>query len=329
MAQLIDSYNRHINYLRISVTDRCNLRCSYCMPKDGIALLSHEDILRYEEMIRIARVAVSKGVSKIRITGGEPLARKGIVAFMASLAHMQGVGDLSMTTNGVLLYDNALPLRRAGLKRLNISLDSLQHEKYKKITRGGDIKRVWAGLEKAREAGFAPIKINVVVVKGINDDEIMDFARLAVQRAVHVRFIEYMPIGRENGWQANRFISSAEIQQMVETLGPLIAVPSGNGSGPAKMFTLPGAKGKLGFISSLSNHFCSNCNRLRLTPDGKLRTCLFSDKEIDLKTLLREGCTDAALKEIITAAILTKPKKHTASEPFFKKCSRGMFAIGG
>ena len=329
MIQLIDSYNRHINYLRISITDRCNLRCIYCMPKDGISLIGHDDILRYEEFLRIARIAVSKGISKIRITGGEPLVRKGLVDFIGDLSALSGIQDLSMTTNGILLSSTALALRSAGLKRLNISLDSLSPEKYRTVTRGGDINQVLAGIKAANAAGFSPLKINMVAIRGINDDEILAFARLSLEYDVHVRFIEYMPIGMENGWHEDRFVSTDEIKNTISALGHLVQIENDNGAGPAQMYALAGAPGRLGFISSLSSHFCATCNRLRLTPDGKLRTCLFSDAEVDLKTPLRQGCSDQELEQIITAAILSKPQKHHAAEPVFKKCVRGMSAIGG
>ncbi len=329
MIQLIDSYNRHINYLRISITDRCNLRCIYCMPKDGISLIGHDDILRYEEFLRIARIAVSKGISKIRITGGEPLVRKGLVDFIGDLSALSGIQDLSMTTNGILLSSTALALRSAGLKRLNISLDSLSPEKYQTVTRGGDINQVLAGIKAANAAGFSPLKINMVAIRGINDDEILAFARLSLEYDVHVRFIEYMPIGMENGWHEDRFVSTDEIKNTISALGHLVQIENDNGAGPAQMYALAGAPGRLGFISSLSSHFCATCNRLRLTPDGKLRTCLFSDAEVDLKAPLRQGCSDQELEQIITAAILSKPQKHHAAEPVFKKCVRGMSAIGG
>ena len=329
MIQLIDSFNRPINYLRMSITDRCNLRCIYCMPKEGLSLIGHDDILRYEELLRIAGIVVKKGVTKIRITGGEPLVRKGVVQFVSALSGIAGVQDLSMTTNGLMLSEAALPLRSAGLKRLNISLDSLNPEKYRKITRGGDISQLIAGIKRAQEAGFSPIKINVVVIRGINDDEITAFAKLSLEKNLHIRFIEYMPVGMENGWEQKQFVATEEIQQRVKTIGPLIELPSDNGSGPAHMYTIAGAQGKLGFISALSDHFCATCNRLRLTPDGKLRTCLFSDAEVDLKVPMRDGCSDEVLADIINTAILSKPRKHHAAEPVFKKCIRGMSAIGG
>lgn len=329
MHRFIDNYNRHINYLRISVTDRCNLRCIYCMPKEGLSLIGHDDILRYEEIVRITRVAASKGVSKIRITGGEPLARKGVVDFITTLNKIPGIEDLSITTNGILLQSAASALRKAGVKRINISLDSLDHKKYKKITRGGDLNAVLAGIRKALEEGFDPIKINVVAMRGINDDELLSFAELTIKRPAHIRYIEFMPVDKKTEWDKNYFISNAEIQEKIKKIGELIPIPSDNKSGPATMFQLKGARGKLGFISPLSNHFCDTCNRLRLTADGKLRTCLFSDNEIDLKTPLRDGCSDRKLQEIITQAILSKPMGHKVLEPSFKKCFRGMSAIGG
>ena len=201
MIQLIDSFNRPINYLRMSITDRCNLRCIYCMPKEGMSLIGHDDILRYEELLRIAGIAVKKGITKIRITGGEPLVRKGVVQFVAALAGIEGIQDLSMTTNGLLLSAAAQPLRSAGLKRFNISLDSLNPDKYTMITRGGDISQIIAGIKSAQEAGFSPIKINVVVIRGINDDEITSFAKLSMEKNLQIRFIEYMPVGMENGWE--------------------------------------------------------------------------------------------------------------------------------
>jgi cyclic pyranopterin phosphate synthase len=299
------------------------------MPKEGISLIGHDDILRYEELLRIAGIAVKKGITKIRLTGGEPLVRKGVVQFIAALAAMDGTKDLSMTTNGILLAPAAQPLRDAGLKRINISLDSLNPDKYTMITRGGDIKQIIAGIKSAQEAGFSPIKINVVVIRGVNDDEITAFAGLSMEKNLQIRFIEFMPVGMENGWEQERFVSTGEIMQRVKTIGPLIELPSDNGSGPAQMYTIAGAQGKIGFISALSDHFCATCNRLRLTPDGKLRTCLFSDAEVDLKTPVRQGCSDEVLADIINEAILSKPRKHHATEQVFKKCVRGMSAIGG
>lgn len=329
MDRLIDTYNRHINYLRISVTDRCNLRCVYCMPKEGVSQIGHDAILNYEEILRIARIVAARGVSKIRITGGEPLVRRGVIDLIAGLHGLPGITDLSITTNGILLQSCAAALRHAGIQRINISLDSLDPEKYKKITRGGDLSAVLAGIRKAREVGFSPIKINVVVMRGVNDDEITAFAKLTIDRPVHIRFIEFMPVGSANGWKDERFIPNTEVQERITAIGTLTEEASGTRSGPAHMYRLTGAQGKLGFISALSSHFCSTCNRLRLTADGRLRTCLFSDDETDLKTPLRNGCDDAELDRIITGTIKSKPQQHKMHEPSFKKCFRGMSAIGG
>jgi len=291
--------------------------------------MGHDEILSYEEILRIARIAAGKGISKIRITGGEPLARKRIIDLISQLNNIPEISDLSMTTNGVLLQTCASELRKAGLKRINISLDTLDSEKYKKITRGGDIQDVMNGIKKARGEGLSPVKINVVVMRGINDNEIPAFANLTIENPVHIRFIEFMPVNKSTDWNKNLFIPSSEIQGMLNRKWDIASDNSNNGAGPAEMFTIRGAQGKLGFISPLSNHFCSNCNRLRLTADGKLRTCLFSDDEIDIKTLLRHGCTDKELEQKITAAILSKPKRHELLEPTFKKCHRTMSAIGG
>ena len=329
MTQLIDTYNRRINYLRISVTDRCNLRCIYCMPKEGVSFIGHDEILRYEEIIRIARIAVGRGITKIRLTGGEPLVRRGIIELIAALHSLPGITDLSMTTNGVLLPSCADELRAAGLDRINISLDSLDPARYREITHNGDLDAVVAGIKKAREAGFSPIKINVVVMRGINDDEIEAFARLTLDRPVHIRFIEFMPVGPSNGWNRGRFISAAEMQERIAAVGTLVDEPLPGHTGPARMYRLDKAQGRIGFITALSNHFCSTCNRLRLTADGKLRTCLFSDDETDLKTPLRNGCDDTELARMMAAAIASKPLRHRVFEPSFKKCSRGMSAIGG
>jgi len=326
---LIDNYHRPISYLRISLTDRCNLRCIYCMPKEGISLLGHQDVLSFEEIERIASAAARLGISRVRITGGEPLVRKGVIELSGELMKLPGIEDVSLTTNGTLLTEHAAALRRAGMRRINISLDTLDAEKYKKITRGGDIQKVLDGISAARREGFSPIKINVVAMRGINDDEIAEFARLTIERPVHIRFIEFMPIDIATDWDKNSFISSSETRGIIRSVGTLNPVDRCNKSGPAEMYRLEGAAGQLGFISPLSNHFCDTCNRMRLTADGKLRTCLFSDQEIDLKEVLRSGVTDQVLEQTISEAIKSKPKGHSISEPSFKKCRRNMSAIGG
>lgn len=328
MHQLIDTHNRHIQYLRISITDRCNLRCIYCMPSEGIELIDHNDIFSYEEILRVATAAAGRGINKIRVTGGEPLVRKGVAGLLRELSGVSGISDISLTTNGILLKDFAPALRKAGMKRINISLDTLNPEKYKRITRLGDLTAVLNGISAAKTAGFDPIKINVVVMRGINDDEIVSFARLTLDRPVHIRFIEFMPFDMNVRTNADYLVSAHDMQEQIASLGPLFAVQSKD-RGPAQMFKLRGAQGRVGFISPLSNHFCAACNRLRLTADGKLRACLFSDIETDIKTPLRSGCSIETLQDIMKQAVLNKPARHAFFEPSFRKCMRSMSSIGG
>jgi cyclic pyranopterin phosphate synthase len=331
MESLIDAHNRKINYLRVSITDRCNLRCRYCMPPEGISQFTHTEVLRYEEILRVAAIAANRGISKIRITGGEPLVRKDVVQLVGRLAALGGVQDLSMTTNGVLLEEFAADLGRAGLRRVNISLDSLNPDKYKRITRGGELARVLAGIEAARKAGLRPIKINIVAIAGFNDDEILDFARLTLGEDLQVRFIEFMPIGESSEWRPDQSIPASEVKRRIETLAPLQPVQNGRSAadGPARLFQLPGARGIIGLISPVSDHFCASCNRLRLTADGKLKTCLFSDEEVDLKSLIRSGAADEALEKIIYQAISRKPLRHGTIIAGMKRCQRPMVKIGG
>ncbi|MBI5561928.1 MAG: GTP 3',8-cyclase MoaA [Deltaproteobacteria bacterium] len=330
MPKLVDAYARKIDYLRISVTDRCNLRCVYCMPPQGIDLAESKNILRYEEILRTARIACANGVTKIRITGGEPLVRRGIVDFLKSLSATPGLVDLSLTTNGVLLKEYAAALKSAGLRRVNVSLDSLNAERFKKITRGDNLTQVQGGIEEAQRAGLTPVKINMVAIKGFNDGEIVEFAMLSKTKPYHVRFIEYMPFDTTEGWQRDKCISAKELKAMIETVEPLepVLTTAGN-AGPAKRFRFKDAPGEVGFISPVSEHFCGSCNRLRLTADGKLRLCLFSDTEIDLRAPLRDGSSDEAVANVILRAAFEKPEKHLINENFFKKCSRTMSLIGG
>jgi len=328
LKELIDPFHRRINYLRISITDRCNLRCLYCMPKEGISRAGHSDILKYEEIIRIAEVAAKKGISKIRITGGEPLVRKGLPFLVESLVRIPGIKDLAMTTNGLLLRENARSLWDAGLRRLNISMDSLVPENYRRITGGGELALLWKGIKEALQIGFNPIKINVVAIKGFNDMEILPFARLTISFPFEVRFIELMPIGNPS-WNHREFIPSKEIKKRIDEAFPLIPLNSGKEEGPARLYRIEGSQGQIGLISPMTEHFCDRCNRLRITADGKLRTCLFSDSEIDLKTIMRMGCSDQELERIIEDGIRKKPKMHGLSEEILKKCLRPMSQIGG
>ena len=309
MSILKDNFQRTIDYMRISITDRCNLRCIYCMPSEGLVPMKHEDILSYEEIARILRITVRIGVRKVRITGGEPLIRKNVSYLISLIENIKGIEDLSLTTNGIPLAGCAQDIADAGLKRVNISLDSLRADRYREITRGGDLDSVFKGIESAERAGLIPIKINMVPMRGFNDDEIGDFAQLTLKTPYQVRFIEFMPFGKENMWKPDYFISAEEIKSRVEKIGQLHSVRLRK-SGPARYYAFDGAAGVLGFISPLSNHFCGKCNRLRLTADGKIRPCLFSETEIDIKTALRNGAPESEIERLIRLAIQVKPKGH-------------------
>lgn len=310
MSPLKDSFSRVIDYLRISVTDKCNLRCIYCMPADGIAPAQHTDILSYEEIIRVAKIAAQLGVRKIRLTGGEPLIRKNLPFLVSSLKEITGIEELSLTTNGILLAQHAASLAHAGLDRVNVSIDSLRPERFREITRGGDLAVVLKGLHEAEQAGLTPIKINMVPVRGLNDDEILDFARMTLTSDYQVRFIECMPTGLVNFWSPQKYVTTDEIRGIIETMGELRPVRVRK-HGPSKYFRFKDAKGVIGFISALTHHFCSDCNRLRLTSDGKLRPCLFSETEIDLRSALRSGASDLEIERLLKLSIEVKPKEHT------------------
>ncbi len=330
---MIDSYERNINYLRVSVTDRCNLRCTYCMPKEGLSQIGHDDILRYEEIHRIVLVAAGLGITKVRITGGEPLVRKGVTDFVASLRTIPELEDISLTTNGILLESCAEKLFAAGMRRINISLDSLNAGKYARITRGGDIRSVLRGIRKVRETGFSPIKINIVAIKGVNDDEILDFARLTLENPYQIRFIELMPLGHAGIQNNGLYLSNDVVRERIEAFGRLEPVNGRRRSsdGPAQICRLAGGVGEIGFISPVSHHFCSTCNRLRLTADGHLRSCLLSDSEADLKGPLRRGCSDGEIRERILETIAQKPERHgiACGRNLIKTCMKEMQKIGG
>ena len=324
-----DDFGRAINYLRVSVTDRCNLRCVYCMPEEGVRARAHGEILRYEDLSRIIGAAADLGISKVRITGGEPLARLDLAAFVAMVAATPGIDDLSMTTNGTLLARHAASLARAGLHRINVSLDTLKPDRFERITRRGRLDDVWAGLEAAAREGLTPIKINVVVVRGLNDDEVVDFARRTRTEGWHVRFIELMPIGANVAWAGDGVVPIPEMRTRIEEAeGPLEAVHGPRGNGPARYHRLDGAEGTGGFIGAMSDHFCSGCNRLRLTADGRLRPCLMSDQEIDLRAPLRAGAGDDRLRDLLAEAIHLKPQRHHLAEAQSPR-DRTMAEIGG
>jgi cyclic pyranopterin phosphate synthase len=327
MTGLSDSFQRPINYLRISVTDRCNLRCVYCMPEEGVTLMPHADILTYEEIYTVAKVAAGLGINKVRLTGGEPLVRLGLADLVKMLAGIAGIDDLSLTTNGILLAESAARLKQAGLKRVNISLDTLQPDKFRKITRCGELEDTLKGIAAAHAVGLEPVKINMVVMAGVNDDELINFARKTIDDGWHVRFIEHMPVISEG--PAPAFLFSVEaMRRRIETLGRLEPWKVDVGNGPAKYFRLPDARGTIGFITPVTEHFCYQCNRLRLTADGKLRPCLLSEQEIDLRGALRSGASPDELKQLIEKAIAGKPERHHLAEGK-KRNGRPFSQVGG
>jgi len=330
---MIDQFNRDINYLRISITDRCNLRCQYCVPKEGLSLIGHDDILRYEEILRVVMIAVKMGIKKVRITGGEPLVRRGVINFIATLNLIEGIEDISLTTNGILLEGAAERLFTAGVRRINISLDSLDPKKYNRITRGGDVQAVLNGIEQVNSLGFSPIKINIVAIKGFNDDEVLNFAQLTLERPYQVRFIELMPLGFAGMENLGKFLSNDLIKERIGSRYELEALDDKRktSDGPAAMYRIRGGQGKIGFISPVSHHFCSSCNRLRLTADGHLRACLLIDEEIDLRVPIRQGCTNQDLEALLRSAVARKPAGHqmNCEERHMKKCLKEMTSIGG
>jgi cyclic pyranopterin phosphate synthase len=318
---LVDPRGRRIDYLRISITDRCNFRCIYCQSKGPFKFLPHEEILTFEEIESIVRVGVKLGVKVVRLTGGEPLLRNGIVELVARLAKTPGLEDISITTNGYFLSELAKPLKEAGLKRINLSLDTLSEEKFSELTGGFSLKKVMEGLYLSLSEGFTAVKINSVIIRGFNDEECEELAKLSLELPVEVRFIEFMPVGKNSLWDESRVVPISEIKERVERLGKLWPTEK-VGKGPAAVFRFEGAKGKVGFISPLSSHFCGSCNRLRITADGRLRPCLFSDEEINLKDYLRGK--KGSLEEAFREALRIKPEIGVKAST-----QRPMRAIGG
>ncbi len=327
MTGLSDSFQRPINYLRISVTDRCNLRCIYCMPAEGVPLMSHGDILSYEEIRTIAEAAAELGISKVRVTGGEPLIRAGLPELIRMLARIKAIDDISLTTNGALLARYATELKQAGLRRVNISLDTLNPEKFKQITRHGTLQDTLDGIAAAKAAGLEPVKINMVVMSGINDDELLDFAARTIKEGWHVRFIELMPLS-EGEATSSKLVSVADMRQRLARLGNLEPVKVVAGNGPARYFRLPDASGTIGFITPVSEHFCFQCNRLRLTADGKLRPCLLSKEETDLRQPLRDGKSAEEIKGLIKEAASNKPIGHKLADGYVPR-TRPYSQVGG
>ncbi|RJQ55163.1 MAG: GTP 3',8-cyclase MoaA [Actinobacteria bacterium] len=324
MTELRDDYSRKIDYLRLSITDRCNLRCVYCMPAEGVQWKPHEEILSLEEIELFARAAIGAGLSKIRLTGGEPLVRKGVVELVRSLSEIDGLKGMALTTNGILLPRFATALAGAGLRRVNVSIDSLDEQVYARVTRGGRLSEALSGVKAALEAGLAPVKINVVVARSL-DQDFEAFARLTFEMPVDVRFIEYMPVGSCGTSSESDYVPCAEVKHRLEALGRLEPVQTARGWGPATYYRLAGALGNIGFITPQSSHFCSKCNRLRLTADGRLRTCLFSDDEIDVRSVIREGAGEAELRRLLARSLETKPERR----PQERERARSMSQIGG
>jgi len=324
MTGIPDSFGRTINYLRISVTDRCNLRCLYCMPVEGVPQMSHSEILSYEEIWTVVRAAAEMGISRIRLTGGEPLVRAELPKLVHMISEVEGIEELSLTTNGTLLNEYALELKQAGLSRVNVSLDTLKTDQFRYITRLGRLETVLDGIQAAKEAGLGPVKINTVVMRGINDDEILDFARMTYE-GWHVRFIELMPFK-----DVAEFVPSIELRQHISLLGNLEPCAPVTGNGPATYYRLAGTRGTIGFVSPLTEtSFCSRCNRMRLTPDGKLRPCLLGEDEIDLKTPLRNKASMEEIKRLILEAVASKPERHHLEGHDVRLVNRKMSQIGG
>lgn len=329
-AILKDNFNRKISYMRISITDRCNLRCTYCMPAWGFEWMDRNSLLTYDEILRLVRVAAKRGLYKVRVTGGEPLVRDGVVDFVAGVSAIEGITEITLTTNAVLLKKYAEGLKKAGLQRVNISLDSLDPKKFEEVTRGHVFWKVWEGIEEAERVGLAPIKINVVLQNGVNDMEAVDFAKMTIEKPYDIRFIEYMPVNDYEDWKS-KYIPVAEIKDRIaKELGELIPVVETESAGPAKNYRLEGAKGGVGFITAISdNHFCEKCNRVRLTADGKIRPCLFSAIEVDFLEALRSNCGDEELDSLFDQVLGIKPQAHDLDKFSEEKMLKAMVNIGG
>ncbi len=330
MIPLLDTFGRVADDLRISVTDRCNFRCIYCMPAAGLPWLPRDEVLTFEEITRLTRILVEEcGVRTLRLTGGEPLVRKGLEDLVAMLAAIDTSVDMAMTTNGILLREKARALKEAGLKRLNVSLDTLHAERFQDMTRRDAFDRVLDGLEAAKEAGFSPIKLNVVVMRGKNDDEVLDFARLARKEGYEVRFIEFMPLDADGIWTQEAVVASREIIEAIDRQFPLEPVANDRPAPATRFRFKDGSKGGIGVISSVSDAFCRICNRIRLSAEGNIRTCLFSLQEHDVKALLRGGASDEEIRDFVVAAVWQKEEGHKIGQADFIKPAKSMSQIGG
>ncbi len=328
MSQLIDTFGRKVTNLRISVTDRCNFRCAYCMPEEGMQWLQRSLLLTYEEIARVVRIFASLGVSHIRLTGGEPLMRRDLPRLIGMIRQVPGIQDIALTTNGYFLKEQARDLVLAGLNRINVSLDSLNPQVLAEIVRRDYFARIWAGIEEVARLGLTPIKLNVVLIRGVNDGEIVQFADLARTRPFIIRFIEFMPIGKDDGWSPDKVVSSHEVIERIQEHYPLVPGPGEDGR-PADRYVFARGTGELGFISSVSHPFCSRCDRVRITSDGKFRTCLFSLQETDLRSMLRGGKSDEEIADVLVAAVWKKEEGHLINRPGFVRPERTMSQIGG
>jgi GTP 3',8-cyclase len=331
MEPLVDSYGRRIKSMRISVTDKCNFRCTYCMPAEGLPWLKKAEILSYEEIERLARVAVSIGIEQIRLTGGEPLVRRDVPELVRQLHAIEGLHSLSLTTNGILLKHQAKQLAEAGLTRINVSLDSLMREKFAQMTRRDQLEHVLAGLaELENYPAIHPIKINAVAIRGFSEEEVLDFVEFARNKAYSVRWIEFMPLDADQAWRKEDILTGAEIKQIIEaSYGPLVPITPTDAAETARRYTFRDGKGEVGFINPVSEPFCASCDRIRLTADGQLRTCLFATEETDLRAVLRSGASDEVIATTIRQAVWHKELKHYIGDKRFKRANRSMSMIGG
>ncbi|MBV9020058.1 MAG: GTP 3',8-cyclase MoaA [Chloroflexi bacterium] len=331
MEPLADSYGRRIKSMRISITDKCNFRCAYCMPAEGLPWLKKSEILSYEELEHIARVAVSIGIEQIRLTGGEPLVRRDVPEFVRQLRQIEGLRSLSLTTNGILLKQQAKVLAEAGLSRINVSLDSLVREKFAQLTRRDQLERVLEGLaELEKYPSIYPVKINAVAIRGYSEEDVLDFVRFARNKAYVMRWIEFMPLDADQIWCKEDILTGGEIKAIIETqYGPLVPITTGDPSETARRYTFSDGVGEVGFINPVSEPFCAHCDRIRLTADGQLRTCLFATEETDLRAVLRGGKSDEELAATIHQAVWHKELKHYIGDKRFRRANRSMSMIGG
>ncbi len=327
---LADSFGRVHTSLRISVTDRCNIRCFYCMPAENVRFMPRSEILTFEEIERFVRVVAQLGVSKLRLTGGEPLVRADVPTLVMKLVAVPGIDEVALTTNGILLTEQAQALKEAGLARLNVSLDTLREETFRRISRREGLHRVLEGIAAAQEAGFDDIRLNAVAIRGLTEDEIVPLARFALERGLEMRFIEYMPLDADGTWRTEQVLSGRDIRHTLEAeFGPLVALARDDPSKPAVDYRLAHAPGRIGFINPVTEPFCGDCNRLRLTAEGRIRNCLFSTVEWDARSLLRGGASDEQIAQLVHECVAAKKAGHGIDSPDFLKPERAMYQIGG